>query len=230
MNTVFSSSPAASRPILKSTLSGALWLLCIALALTVVGVIGGIAFALPILASGWIFALFLLELAIIWTAPAWSRSSPLNILLFAAFPLLSGLTLTPVILSVLTGYANGAAILMNALVSTALLCAASAVFASMAGDLGSTIGRFLFQSLIGLIIFGLLQVFIPALRSQGFEMIVSGVGIVTFSLFLSYDLQRLSRRAEGSSAFLLALSLYLDIYNLFLYILRFMMAVSGRRD
>ena len=62
------------------------------------------------------------------------------------------------------------------------------------------------------------------------EMIISAVGIVVFGMFLAYDIQRLRRgTAMGESPFLLALSLYLDIFNLFLYVLRFMLAVSGRR-
>jgi len=88
----------------------------------------------------------------------------------------------------------------------------------------------MFNALIGLIVFGLLQLFIPALQGPGFEMIISGAGIVVFSLFLAYDIQRLRRgTAVGESAFFLALSLYLDIFNLFLYILRFMMVTAGRR-
>ena len=206
-----------------------LWLVALALLLTIGGVFLGATFALPIIASGWVFLLVLAELALIWTAPTWSRSSPLNIILFSLFPLLSGLTLTPVIISVLGGYANGFTILVNALIATTLLTASSAVFASMTRDLGASVGTILFQSVIGLLVFGILQMFFPALRSTVFETIISVLGIVTFSVFLSYDLQRLARRESGSP-FLLAISLYLDIYNLFLYVLRFMLAVSGRRD
>jgi modulator of FtsH protease len=229
MNPHMTSSAVRSQPLTSSSLSATLWLLCLALALTIVGAAAGVTFALPIVSSGWIFGLFFLELGIIWTAPKWTRSAPLNIVLFALFPLLSGLTLAPIIMMTLTGYVNGATILLNALIATTLLCASSAVLASVTGDLGSTIGRFLFQSLIGLIVFGLLQIFFPSLRGPGFEMILSGVGIVVFSLFLTYDLQRLSRRSESDSPFLLAISLYLDIYNLFLYVLRFMLAISGNR-
>lgn len=209
-----------------------MWLLCLALALTVVGCGIGATFAMPILASGWIMMLFIAELAIIWTAPAWSRSAPLNLVLFAVFPLLSGITLTPVIAYLLVGYANGAAILLNALIATALLTASSAVLASISrSDLGSVYGGFLLQALIGLIIFAILQLFFPSLRGQTIETVLSGAGIVIFSLFLAVDFQRLARRPDlAGSPFLLALMLYLDIYNLFLYVLRFMMAFSGRRD
>lgn len=229
MTSPFAPSTARSIPVSNAGVSSALWLLFLALALTLVGVGIGMTFALPIVASGWVYGLFFVEIGIIWTAPSWSRSSPTNMILFVLFPILSGMTLTPIIIMTLAGYANGATILLNALIATSLLCASSAVLASVVGDFGGAMGRFLFQAVIGLIIFGLLQIFFPSLRGQGFEMILSGVGIVVFSLFLTYDLQRLSKRAEGTSPFLLALSLYLDIYNLFLYVLRFMLAMSGNR-
>lgn len=231
MLNAFSSSSASVRPIVGNAAAKVYGLLFIALAITLVGVVAGVTFALPILSSGWVFFLLLIELVIIWTARAWSHRTPLNYVLFATFPFISGLTLAPIILSVLLNYGNGEVILLNALIATALMTASAAVLATMTkGDLGGMMGRFLLQSLLGLIVFGILQLFFPALRGPGFEMIISGVGIVTFSLFLAYDIQRLSRRADLDSPFLLALSLYLDVFNLFLYVLRFMLAMSGRRQ
>ncbi len=220
-----------SVPMSGSSMSAAYGLLALALFITLFGVAAGAFFALPILNSGWIFLLFLGEIALIVTAPSWSRQSPLKYVLFAAFPFLSGLTITPFLLSVVAGYVNGASILFNATIATVFLTLAAAVFArSTSMTIGATMGRFLFQSLIGLIVFGLLQMFIPALRGSGFEMIISGVGIVTFSLFLAFDMQRLAASSRyGASPCMLALSLYLDIFNLFLYVVRFMIALSGDR-
>ena len=92
-------------------------------------------------------------------------------------------------------------------------------------------GRFLLFAILGLIGFGLLQLFVPALRqSIGFELALSGAGIVIFAAFTAYDVQRIQKMSrEGANPFLLALRLYLDIFNLFLFILRFMMVISGNR-
>ncbi len=220
-----------SKPLSVSQVAQAYWLIALALLMTLVGVFAGVTFALPILASGWIFLFFLVELVLVFTAHTWSRSAPLNYVLFLAFPLLSGLTITPFLMSVLVSYVNGASILINATISTLLLTIAAAVFArTTTMNLSATIGRFLLQSLIGLIVFGLLQIFIPSLRGSSFEVVLSGVGIVTFSLFLALDMQRLaSSDRYNSSPFLLALSLYLDVFNLFLYVVRFMVAMSGQR-
>ncbi len=218
-------------PIRVQGLAQVYGLLFLAILFTVIGCLAGATVALPLITSGWIAVLFLLELGIVWTAPSWTRSSPLKYILFAAFPFLSGLTLTPVLIALLVGYMNGAAILVNALIATGLMTLSSAVLAAMTkSDLGGIFGRFLLQALLGLIVFGVLQIFFPGLRTQGIERVVSGIGIVVFSLFLAVDLQRLQRRGDLDSPFLVAISLYLDIFNIFLFILRFMMAGGSRRD
>lgn len=228
----FSSYESASAPVLTSSaLSQTYALVALAMLCTAVGVAFGFVYAPFIINGGLLFLLMLAELAIVWTAPSWSRSSPTNAILFILFPVLSGLTVTPFLLYTVSAYANGAVILLNATISTVLLTASCAVVASMSrSNLTLTFGWLPFQLLLGLIVFGLLQLFIPSLRGTGFEMIISGVGIATFAIFLSIDLQRLMRGTGGTSPFLLALSLYLDIFNLFLYVVRFMSAMSGRRD
>jgi modulator of FtsH protease len=227
-----SSSAPQSQPIVigSSNLSSVYALFAIAMSLTAFGIYAGSTFALPILASGWIYLLVLLEFAIVFTARMWQRSSPLNYVLFALFPILSGLTVTPLIITVAVGYANGYAILANAAIATALMTGAAAIFARTTSWNLAQMGGILFTAVIGLIGVGLVQMFVPSLRTGGFEILVSGIGVVVFALFTAYDLQRIRQRAGmGESPFLLALSLYLDIFNLFLYILRFMMATSGNR-
>jgi FtsH-binding integral membrane protein len=229
----FSSSPSRPAVITISRFGQAhvYALVALALALTAFGVFIGAAFAGFILSSGYLLFILILELILVVTARAWSRSFPLNYLLFAVFPILSGISVTPLIISIVAGYINGPAILLNATLSTMFLTAAAAVLAlTSSTDFGGLIGRFLFQALIGLIFFGVLQLIFPALRGSGIDMIVSGVGIVVFSLFLVVDMQRVQQgSAYGDSPFMMALSLYLDIFNLFLYVLRFMSAMSGRR-
>ena len=88
----------------------------------------------------------------------------------------------------------------------------------------------LFLAVIGLLVMGVLQIFLPLLRTGVFELAVSGGGILVFALFLAVDLQRVAAQSRvGANPILLALSLYLDIFNLFLFILRFMVAISGER-
>lgn len=205
-------------------------LFALAMGLTLAGSIAGIAFAPVLLGTGVFIALVIAEFVIILTARFWIEKHPLNYVLFGAFPLLSGITFAPILLMVLQGYVNGASILLNAFAATACMSLGAALFArttkkSLLGLQGT-----LFMGLLGLIILSLLQVFFPGLRTGVTELLVSGFGIVLFAVFIAFDIQRISALGKvGANPFLLALSLYLDVYNLFLYVLRFMLALSGNR-
>ncbi len=230
-------SPSRSQPIIvSSSVESQVYLLfALAMALTVVGSYVGALFAATLLTTGMTLLLVVAELAIVLTARWWMNASPLNMVLFALFPLLSGITVTPILMDALYGYANGSSILINALAATAFMAAAAAVFARTTHWNLAFMGRALLFAVIGLIGLGLLQIIgvvfgVSFLASTGFELFVSGAGIVVFALFTAYDLQRIQTQARvGANPFLMALSLYLDIFNLFLYILRFMLAMSGRR-
>lgn len=223
--------PSRSQPLAlsASTQSQVYGLFALAMALTLIGVFLGMNFAQYLLTSGLHIGLAVAELAIIFSAGWWSKKSPLNYGMFATFPLLSGITITPYLLLVMTGYQNGPAILVNATAATVFMSLAAVVLARIAPGLASW-GRALFFALIGLLFVSVLQIFVPSLRTQGIELLISGAGIVIFGLFTAFDLQRIQRMgALGANPFMLALSLYLDIFNLFIMILRFMTALSGDR-
>lgn len=221
-----------TRPLaLAANVEGQVYLLFgLAMGMTALGAYVGILFAPSLFSSGAVMGLVLLELLLVFTAGWWVRQTPLNGILFALFPLLSGITAAPLLLSVLAGYANGGAILLNALLATACMTGAAGVLAKFSGWDLSFLGRALLFAVLGLLAVGLLQMFVPSMRTGATELFVSAAGVVVFGLFAAYDIQRVSRLgAMGMSPFLLALSLYLDIFNLFLYILRFMVAFSGNR-
>jgi FtsH-binding integral membrane protein len=224
-------SSSSSQPITlsASVQSKVYGLFTLAMALTLLGVFLGMRYAPYLLTSGTYIVFTIVELAVIFTAGWWSRKEPLNYAMFALFPLLSGITITPYILMVLQSYANGPAILFNAVVATVFMSLSAVVLARIAPGLAA-FGRSLFFAVIGLIVLSLLQIFFPSLQTQGFELLISGAGIIVFGLFAAFDIQRIARMgALGANPFMLALSLYLDIFNLFLYILRFMTALSGDR-
>jgi FtsH-binding integral membrane protein len=214
----------------KSTESQVYSLFAVAMALTVAGTWLGVQFAPTLLVGGYQILFLIAELALIFTSGFWINRSPLNLVLFGLFPLLSGLTFAPYALHLLTGYANGGAILLNATAATTFMALAAAVAARTTNLNTSSWGMPLVLGLVGLLVLSLLQVFIPAFRTTQFDLLLSGAGIVLFSLFLTYDLQRIQQMGRmGANPLSLALSLYLDIFNLFLYVLRFMTALSGDR-
>ncbi len=225
-------STSASRTLAlsPSTESQVYGLFALAMGLTLAGVYVGIEFALQLLTSGMSFLLVMIELAIVFTSRWWMDKSPLNIVLFGLFPLLSGITITPYILYVLLQYANGASILVNAFAATTCMSLAAAVFARTTQWNLAGMGRGLLFALLGLLAMGILQVFVPSFRTGQMELLISGAGVVIFSLFAAYDIQRVQTLSRaGHNPFLLALTLYLDLFNLFLYVLRFMTALSGNR-
>lgn len=214
----------------KSTEAQVYGLFAVALGLTCAGILLGIQFAPQILSSGIHFALLMVELIIIFSARFWMDKSPLNIIMFGIFPLLSGFTITPYLMSVLVGYANGGTIMMNAFASTVFMATGAAVFAKTTSWDLSILGRALVFGLFGLIGLMLMQMFFPAFQTTGMELAISGFGVVFFAIFTAYDVQRISRLGKmGANPFMLAISLYLDIFNLFLYVLRFMLVLYGDR-
>lgn len=211
------------------TQSAVYGLFALAMAVTLIGVFFGMLWAQTLLTSGMHVFFAIAELGIIFTAGWWSSKRPLNIVLFVLFPLLSGITITPYLLSILAGFVNGPAILFNATLTTIFISLAAAVLARMAPSLAG-FGRALVLALVGLLVLSLAQIFVPALRTQTFELLIAGAGIVLFGAFTAYDLQRIADQGKaGANPFLLAISLYLDIFNLFLMVLRFMTALSGER-
>lgn len=173
--------------------------------------------ASALLASPLLFyGLMIGELLLILTSGLWSRRAPLSYLLFTVFAVLSGLTLVPV-LAYLTVSPAGVAILVKAFTATALMFAACAVFGYTTHFNLQGLRGFLTMALLGLIVVGLVGLFIP--WSSGFEMIYAGIGVIIFSGYTMYDVQRLKSYPEDAYIDA-AIQLYLDIFNLFLFILR----------
>ena len=86
-------------------------------------------------------------------------------------------------------------------------------------------GSFLFMGLIGLIIGGLVNLF---LQSSGFQFLLSAAGVIVFTGLTAYDTQMIKEiydssddhETYGKKAIIGALSLYMDFINLFLSLLR----------
>jgi FtsH-binding integral membrane protein len=87
----------------------------------------------------------------------------------------------------------------------------------------SSWGRTLFWALLGLIVFGIFAIFVSIPNSH-IIYAVAGLGI--FGAFTIYDFNRL-RREDAGSAVVIAASIFLDIFNVFLLVLDLF---GGRRD
>ena len=85
-------------------------------------------------------------------------------------------------------------------------------------------GQFLFMGLIGVVIASIVGMF---WHNDGFQFVLSFIGVIVFTGLTAYDAQRLKamaletpRGASGSYAIVGALTLYLDFINLFMMLLR----------
>lgn len=170
-----------------------------------------------------IWLLFIAELGLIFTSGMWSKKRPLNYVLFSVFALLTGISITPLLL--MAAMTAGSAVIVKALLATVLM------FGS-AGAIGWTTHKslegmrgFLLITLIGLLIVGIIGIFIP--WGNTFEMVYSGIGVLLFSGYAMYDFQKIKSFPEDRYIDA-ALHLYLDIFNLFIFILRLILSLNNR--
>ncbi len=135
--------------------------------------------------------------------------------------------------SLLTGITFSSLFVVFQLGSLALTFAITAgMFGTMAlygyftkSDL-SGMGNLLLMALVGLIIAGIVNIF---LRNPMFNLVMSGIGVVIFCLLTAYDVQKIKalsyaivdEETSKKIAVIGALTLYLDFINLFLYLLSF---------
>jgi hypothetical protein len=90
----------------------------------------------------------------------------------------------------------------------------------------SGIGSFLIMGLFGIILAGLVNIF---LQSTMLEFLISAAGVLIFTGLTAYDTQKVkemyfdadSVETAGKKAVMGALTLYMDFLNLFLMLLRF---------
>ncbi len=161
-----------------------------------------------------ILALIAAFVALIGMQFAIRKSSGATVALLAAFGLLIGLATAPTL-----AYYAGTD-------PTALWQAggATALFVAGFGGAGyatrrdlSAIARVASWALIGLVLFGIVLIFVQLPNGA---LIYSVLGLVIFAALTAFDFQRLRRSTDLESAPLLAASIFLDILNVFLLFLQ----------
>ncbi len=169
------------------------------------------------------------ELALVWgLSAAINRLSLRNAtLLFIAYSILNGVTMSFIFLA----YTMSS--IANVFFITASTFAVMAFYGYVTKTDLSSIGRICIMALIGIIIATLVNVIF--LKSSGFDLIVSYIGVLVFVGLTAWDSQKIKNmllQAPDASeqvqkfALLGALTLYLDFINIFLYLLR----IFGRRE
>lgn len=127
-----------------------------------------------------------------------------------------GLILGPILEAYLR--IGGATLVMRALMLTGCTTGVMTLLGLSYPRVFERLGGVLFASLIALVVLRLIGLFVPALGAAGWiEWLAAGI----FTLYIGYDCHRaMAIPATGRNAVDVAVSLYLDIFNLFLTILR----------
>ena len=145
------------------------------------------------------------------------KMMPVNMIVMGLFTFTSGFTL-----GLITLVAGDVA--QKALGITALTTFATGLIAMYSGLDFAWLGKFLFIGLIGLIIVGIIGLFVKIKGTLG--KIYAFFGVIIFTGYLLYDFNKLAKvkmiadANNWETALDFAISLYLDIVNLFLYLIQ----------
>ena len=157
-----------------------------------------------------------------------TRAKPgLNLGLFYAFSVFEGMLLGLIVESYFARGQGG--VVRNAAFTTGGLVALLGAYAWTTKRDLSGLGTYLGAALLAVIVASIVGIFFQA---PLFQLLLAAATAVIFSGFVLYDIQRL-RYAEASgqaNAVWLAISIYLDIFNLFLAILRLFGFLSSSDD
>jgi FtsH-binding integral membrane protein len=175
---------------------------------------------------GWLtliglFIVSALGLYIIWKA----GGSDVAVALLLGWGFVNGMILGP-----LVGFAiaeQGPGIVLEALVGTAAVMLGTG-FISLTTHINfSFLMPLLFLGLLGLIVVGLIGIFVRFSRTV--NLAYSIIGMAVFAVYFLYDFSKLDRsRNTWDAAIQLTTRLYLDFANFFMFLLRFLLA-SRRR-
>lgn len=205
-----------------SLLSQVLWITTAGFVATAAGayiapaVLGGISY----------FALVILTFGLIFAVNIFSRRSPgMALALFYAFAFLMGIEVGPLIKMYLH-VPGGFAVVFDAAMTTALGMGVMAAVAQVANFNYQRVGRVAFFALIGLVLVGILGMFVHFVSPGLYAWATLGI----FTVLLLVDFMRLRDGALGLTPVQMALSIYLDALNIFLALLEIFGGSGRRRD
>jgi len=174
--------------------------------------------------ASWFLGLVILEFALLFGLYAAKKKAGLNLILLFGFTFVSGLTLAPLVTSIL-GMAGGASIVANAFMLTTVAFGGLSIFAMNTKRDFSVMGKMLFITLIVVVVASLMNIFF---QSSLMQLVIASISAILFSAFILYDTQNIIKGhyetpIEG------AIALYLDFLNLFVALLQ-ILGIFGRDE
>ncbi|MEQ1590429.1 MAG: Bax inhibitor-1/YccA family protein [Gallionella sp.] len=153
------------------------------------------------------------------------RNSVWGVVALLGFTFVAGVFLGP-ILQMALRLSNGAQLVGMAAGGTGIIFASLATIATVTKKDFSFMGKFLFIGVILLIVASLANLFfaIPAL-----SLTISAIAVLIFSAYILFDISQIIHGGE-TNYIMATMSLFLNIYNIFVNLLSLLMAFSGERD
>ncbi|OIS98406.1 PREDICTED: BI1-like protein [Nicotiana attenuata] len=165
--------------------------------------------------SGLLLVLIFLPFVLLWPLHVYQQKHPLNFVFLGLFT--ASLSLT---VGVSCANTDGKIVLEALILTSAVVSALTGYtfWASRKGKDFSYLGPILFTSLFVLILTGFMQMFFPL--GSATNALIGAVSAIIFCGYIVYDTDNLIKRFTYDEYIWASVTLYLDILNLFLTILR----------
>lgn len=202
------------------------WLLALSLLPTVLGAWTGVATGITASLSGVVGLVVFLGGALGFSyAIEKTKHSAAGVPVLLAFTFFMGLMLSGLIGRTL-GYSNGSELVMTAFAGTAGVFFVMASLATVIKRDLSGMGKWLFVGAMVLLVGIVVNMFVGSTAGM---MAISVAGIGIFSAFMLYDLKRIMDGGE-TNYISATLALYLDLFNVFQFLLSLLGIMGGERD
>jgi FtsH-binding integral membrane protein len=154
------------------------------------------------------------------------RAQPgLALFLLYLLSVLEGLALGPLLGMIARGFTLGPAIITEAAALSALIVGGVGTYAWMSTKDFGYLGKGLFWALIALLVVGLISMFVPIGGTM--SIVYSLAGVAIFTGFVLYDVSNIKLRYGPNDYVIATVQLYLDFLNLFMFILRILLMLTG---
>ena len=202
------------------------WLLALSLVPTVLGAWLGVATGITQSLGGGLGLIVFLGGAFgFMFAIEKTKNSATGVPVLLGFTFFMGLMLSRLIAMVL-GFKNGSELVMTAFAGTAGVFFVMASLASTIKRDLSGMSQWLFVGAIGLMIGGIVNVFVGSPVGM---MVLSTLAIVIFSAYMLFDLKQIVDGGE-TNYISATLALYLDLFNVFQSLLALLGIMGGERE
>ncbi len=202
------------------------WLLALSLLPTVLGAWVGVATGITASLGGVVgLVVFMAGAFGFMYAIEKTKHSAAGVPVLLGFTFFMGLMLSRLIGSIL-GFSNGTELIMTAFAGTAGVFFVMASLASVIKRDLSGMGKWLFVGAAVLLVGIVVNMFVASTVGM---MVISVAGIGIFSAFMLYDLKRILDGGE-TNYISATLALYLDLFNVFQFMLSLLGIMGGERD